>query len=144
MPKKTVKINAKMTSGWDVELKARHHSLKIDQPKPTSADVAPNPLEFFFFSLGACFCTVGKIIAAERNIDLKAIDVKVEGDINTDFLQGKSFEGRAGFTAIRVSAMIDADISDSEKLDFAKDIERRCPIVDNILNDSMIELIIIS
>ena len=48
-------------------------------------DEGPNPLEIFLSSLPACICTIGRIIAMQRKIDLRGIQVEVEGDINKDF-----------------------------------------------------------
>jgi uncharacterized OsmC-like protein len=132
MPKKTVDITASAGESYEIDLKTRHFSLKIDQPKPSGKDSAPTPLEYFLFALGGCMCTIGKTIAEQRKIALKAIEAKISGDIDTDFLLGKTKEGRAGFTEIKMELLIDAPISQQEKEALAKEIEARCPLSDNI------------
>lgn len=142
MSKKTVAITSSIKDSFEINLKARDFSLKIDQPKPMGSDSAPTPLEYFFFSLGACVCTIGRIIANQRKIDLKSIDVRVEGELETDVLMGKNTEERAGFTDIRVYTTIDAPISKEEKEALLKEIEIRCPISDNIEKTSSVKLFI--
>ena len=141
MPHKTVTIQTKIADSYEVQAQARQFNLIVDQPAPTGKDAAPTPLEYFFISLGACFCSIGKIIAEQRKIDLKSINVKIEGDINTDFILGLKTGGRAGFTDIRVHAEIDAPMSDEEKHEFINEIERRCPIADNIINESVVRVV---
>jgi uncharacterized OsmC-like protein len=80
------------------------------------------------------------MIADHRKIDLKGISVKVEGDIDTDFLIGKTNEGRAGFTEIRLIFDIDAPISRAEKEELLKEVEYRCPISDNIQEKTKIKI----
>jgi uncharacterized OsmC-like protein len=76
------------------------------------------------------------IIAKQERIDLKAFSVEVEADIDTDFLMGKTTEGRAGFTEIRVNAHIDADMTEDEKKAFLEKVDARCPISDILANKS--------
>jgi len=133
MPKKTVSVTTSITDkNYEVSLKTRDFTLKIDQPKPSGNDSAPTPLEYFLFALGACTCTVGKTIAEQKKITLKSIDVRIDGEINTDFLLGKTTEGRAGFHEINVYTKIDAPLTDQEKAELLHEIDKRCPLSDNI------------
>jgi uncharacterized OsmC-like protein len=102
-------------------------------------DEGPNPLEIFLSSLPACICAIGRIIANQRRIVLRGIEVDVEGDIDKDFLMGKTTEGRAGFTEIRSLVHIDADITKTEKEAFLKEIALRCPIADNMIFTSVVK-----
>ncbi|MDY0027264.1 MAG: OsmC family protein, partial [Lentimicrobium sp.] len=77
-------------------------------------------------------------IATQRRIPLRGMEVEVEGDIDKDFLMGKTTEGRAGFTEIRSFIHIDADMTLAEKEAFLKDIAVRCPIADNIKFTSVV------
>ena len=141
MPKKLVSAKATIGSSYEIDLTTRQFSFKVDQPKPSGNDIAPTPLEYFFAALGACACTIGKIVSDQKKIDLNSINVDVEGDVETDFLLGKTKEGRAGFTSIRVNIEIDANASDQEKRELVDEIKRRCPVSDNIENISNVEWI---
>ncbi len=137
--KKTVKLNAILGEGYRVDLKAGNHTMIIDQPVAGGGkDEGPSPLAVFLFALGGCLATIAKIKAKQERIDLRGFDVDVEGDIDTAYLMGKTTEGRAGFTEIRVSIKIDADMTDEEKQAFFAAVDKRCPISDNMVNDTKI------
>lgn len=136
---KTVKLNAKLGEGYRVDLQAGNHSMIIDQPERGGGkDEGPSPLAVFLFALGGCLATVAAIKARQDRIDLRGFEVDIEGDIDIAYLMGKTKEGRAGFTEIRVSVDIDADMTAEEKQIFFKDVDARCPISDNMFNDTNI------
>lgn len=116
----------------------------IDQPKGMGGtDEGPNPLEVFLASLGGCICAIGRIIANQRRIELRGIGATVEGDIDKNFLLGKTTEGRSGFTEIRSFVDIDADMSKAEKEEFLKEIASRCPIADNMAQTTVLKPIVV-
>ncbi|SRR6056297_1042720 len=132
MAQSTMSVRANVAEGFETDIQCSHN-FKIDQPKPMGGtDTGPNPLEVFLSSLAGCITAIGRIIANQRKLDIRGIDVKVEGDIDKDFLLGKTTEGRAGFTEIRTFVSIDSDLSDQEKEELIQEIESRCPIADNI------------
>jgi len=137
-----VKVSAEMGMGFSTRINCSH-PFTIDQPKAAGgAGEGPNPLEIFLSSLPACICAIGRIIANQRRIELRGINVEVEGDIDKDFLLGKTKEGRAGFTEIRSFVDIDADMTMVEKEAFLKEVAVRCPIADNILHVSTLKPVV--
>ncbi len=135
--KKTVKTNASWQGAMRVDVTAREHTVIIDQPQGMGGkNAGANPLEIFLFSLGGCLGTVASIVANQERIKLNKFDLAVEGDLDTDYLMGKTKEGRAGFTEIRISVDIDADMTDEEKQEFFEKVDSRCPISDNMLNNT--------
>ncbi len=96
-------------------------------------------MEYYLSGLAGCVCAIGRIIAMQRKIDLKGIEVSLEGDIDKDFLLGKTTEGRAGFTELRLFVNIDAPLSKEEKEAFLHDVESRCPVADNVSNNTVIK-----
>lgn len=135
----TIKVNAKMGSSFRTEIGCSHPFV-IDQPKAGGGnDEGPNPLEVFLSALPACICAIGRIIAMQRKIELRGIEVEVEGDIDKGFLLGQTKEGRAGFTEIRSFVKIDADMTDDEKNAYLHEIEERCPIADNMAKTSVLK-----
>ncbi|MCB8964010.1 MAG: OsmC family protein [Bacteroidales bacterium] len=140
----TITVNAVMTDGFRTQINCSKPFI-IDQPKAMGGnDEGPNPLEVFLSTLPACICAIGRIIANQRRIKLNGIEVKVEGDIDKDFLMGKTTEGRSGFTEIRTFVKINADITEEEKIALLHDIEQRCPIADNMANTSKISAKVVS
>lgn len=138
----SIKVSAKVESGFKTEIDCSHPFI-IDQPKMAGGtDLGPNPLEIFLSSLPACICAIGRIVATQQRITLRSITATTEGDIDKDFLMGKTTEGRAGFTEIRTTVEVDADLSAEEIENFIVEVEKRCPIADNIANSSTIKVVI--
>lgn len=67
---------------------------------------------------------------------------EIEADFDTDRLMGKATENRAGFSEVRLKVDIDADLSQEQKQTFLEEIERRCPIADNLINGTMIKAVV--
>jgi len=138
----TLKVGAEMREGFRTEIDCSHNFI-IDQPKPAGGDEGPNPMEIFLSSLPACICAIGRIIANQKRLPVRGISVKLEGDIDKDFLLGKTEEGRAGFTEIRTFVEIDADMTHEEKEAYLHDIEKRCPIADNMVFSSTVKAVVV-
>jgi uncharacterized OsmC-like protein len=139
----TIKTSAVMGEKFSTKVNCSHPFV-IDQPKMMGGDdEGPNPLEIFLASLPACICALGRIIANQRRIELRGMEVEVEGDIDKDFLLGKTTTGRAGFTEIRSFVHIDADMGKAEKEAFLKEIATRCPIADNMIYTSVVKPVVV-
>jgi uncharacterized OsmC-like protein len=112
-----------------------------DQPKASGGDgEGPAPPYFMLFALASCMCTIARIKAHQEKIELRSMDVEVSGGFDTDVLLGKNTEDRAGFPELVLKIRMDADLSDEEKMAFLKEVERRCPISDNIDNATSISI----
>jgi uncharacterized OsmC-like protein len=135
----TVKVQGSWKGGYRSDVKGPDHLLIIDQPEAGGGkNEGPNPLEVLLFALGGCLGTIAAIIAKQERIQLRGFETEIEGDVDKAFLMGKTEEGRAGFTEIRVSVKIDADMTDEEKQAFFKRVDARCPISDNMIHETNI------
>jgi uncharacterized OsmC-like protein len=138
----TLKVKGSMGQGFRTEIEASHKFV-IDQPKTMGGqDEGCNPMEIFLSSLPACICAIGRIVANQKRIKLDGITAEVEGDIDKDFLLGVTEEGRAGFIEIRAFVDVQADLTKEEKEAFIREVERRCPIADNICQNSIIKTMV--
>jgi len=143
MPAKLISVDAVITEGYKVETKSRQHISIVDQPPAGGGtDAGPTPLEYLFVSLAGCIATIGQIVAKQRQLPVRKIEVHVEGELDTDVLMGKRNDVRAGFTSIRVLTKIDADMTHEEKVAFLHDVDARCPISDNIFSLTPIEFVV--
>lgn len=132
---KTVGVEARLDEKFRIEVKAANHVMIVDQTKAGGGmDAGPSPLEYLFASLAGCIGTVARIVATQKRIPLRGMDMKVEGAFDLETLLGKGQENRAGFAGIKVMLHIDADLSRKEKEDFLEEVERRCPVSDNLAN----------
>jgi len=132
---KTVKVTAEGPDGWVVKTHSGKHISIVDQPEALGGtDSGPTPLDYVFVALGGCLVTVAKIVAGQQKIDLRGVDVEVSGDLNLDVLRGQEKNERAGFTSITATVKIDADLTKEEKEAFMEEVDKRCPVSDNLMN----------
>ena len=138
---KTVKVAATGPDGWVVKTTAGKHEALIDQPEAMGGtDSAPTPLDYTFIALASCLVTIAKIVAGQKKINLRGVEVEVTGDLNLEVLRGQNKEDRAGFKSIKAVVKVDADLSDEEKKAFIHEVDRRCPVSDNLLNPTPIQV----
>jgi len=143
MPAKKIQVEIKQGVGFKTECKVGKHTVIIDQPAPAGGtDAGPTPLDVQLMSLGGCVAAIGRIIANQRKLTVRGIEVSVEGDIDTDGLLGKPTEKRVGFSAITARVKIDADMSAAEKTQFLHDIDARCPISENLQNATRVDMVL--
>lgn len=140
---KKVTVEAKQVNGFKIETRSGNHVSIVDQPKAGGGnDAGPSPLEYLFVSLAGCIATIGHIIAKQRRLPVRGIEVKVEGELDLDSLMGKTNEVRSGFGNIRVITKIDADMTQAEKEQYLREIDERCPISDNIHKMTPMEFVV--
>lgn len=142
---KIVTLSATGEDGWVVNAKVGRHSVIIDQPESFGgSDQGPSPLDFVFVALASCLITIGKMVAMQRRIDLRGMQVEISGEVNLDVLRGKDTSERSGYKSIQADIRIDADLSDEEKKEFIAEIDRRCPVSDNLINPTPIQFNLVS
>ncbi len=130
---KAVEIKAVLGPGMKIESRVRDHLVVTDQPRAGGGtDAGPTPLEYLFCALAGCIGTVGRIVAHQRKIALRGMEITVSGSLDTDVLLGRPTQARAGFGGITVRARIDADLTDEQKRAFLKEVDERCPVSDNL------------
>jgi putative redox protein len=143
MPAKKVLVEVKQGAGFKTECRAGKHKVVIDQPiSAGGTDEGSTPLDMQLMALGGCVCAIGRIIANQRKLTVRGIEVSVEGDIDTDGLLGKPLDKRVGFSAITARVKIDSDMSAAEKAQFLHDIDVRCPISENLQNTTPIRVVL--
>ena len=130
---KTIRIGAQANDKYKVAVQAGERTFYVDQAVAVGGEGAgANPMEYLFASLAGCIATTARIIATQQNLDLKGMDIKIEGALDLNFLYGKSRDGRSGVTGINVSVELDSAMSEPERLSFFEELRSRCPISDTI------------
>jgi len=141
MAQKTVVVESKLGDKFLIESDIRGHKVVIDQPANAGGtDTGPTPLELMLASLAGCIGTIGRIVAMQKRIALRGMDIKVEGSLDTDGLLGKPIDGRVGFEGFTITVDIDADMTDEEKKAFIHEVDARCPVSENLLNATPISI----
>lgn len=121
--------------------KARNFELVIDEPPALGGkDEGANPVEFLLASFAGCLNVVGFLVAKERGIDLRSLKIKVEGELNPEKFLGTNFSERAGYQHIKVILDPETNAGAEEVKAWAEEVEKRCPIRDNLGNTTPIFL----
>ena len=128
-------IQSKSTSPARTEIETRGFKLIVDEPEELGGtNHAPNPVEYILAGYAGCINVVAHITAKELNIDLKDLQISIDGDLNPARLFGQSFIERAGYQNINVQLTTKSKIDDHIKLKWLQAIENRCPVNDNLRN----------
>ena len=139
MPETTFTASTKLIKGLQVESTARQFTLRMDEPESLGGtDTGINPVEAMLTALGSCITIVAAAFAKSQGIDLQNFRVELEGDLDpSGFLQGA--EGvRRGFSEVRVTPHIKTSSSPEEIEKFMEFIKSRCPVTDNLANDTKV------
>ncbi len=135
MPEMTVHVEASMGDGWVLECRTGNLTVYMDQNREHGGEEkGPEPMPYTLLGLAGCIGAIGRIIARQQRIPLHGMEITIEADLNSDYLMGRTTEGRAGFSEIRIDVDIDADISREEKEAFLAEIDRRCPVSEVLEN----------
>jgi putative redox protein len=142
MAAKKVQVEVKQGTGFKTECRAGNHTVVIDQPVAAGGtDAGPTPLDYQLIALGGCMAAIGRIIANQRRLPIRGISVTVAGELDTDRLLGKTVQSRGGFSEIKATVDIDADLSREEKERLLREIEERCPVSDNLKNATPVSVV---
>ena len=109
----TWKARVDWKGGFRSEAKIREfESSKSDEPAALGGtDTAPNPVEQVLAALGNCLAVGYAANASAAGIELKDLNIELEGDLNLHTFLGLAPEGNAGYENIKVKVNIDSDAS---------------------------------
>ena len=123
-------------------VKSQNFSVKINNQIVNAESEHPSPIEYLLSGIAGSINATGQIVAKELNMDLKSIQIEIKGSINTAKASGLNTKDRSGFETIDlvVKPVTTADLT---TLKFWMDeIKERCPIYDNLLNTTPINLVV--
>ena len=137
----TFKISGTCETPTKTVVKARNFTMIIDEP-PTlgGKDEGANPVEYLLAALAGCLNVVGHLVAKEMNMDLKRMEIEIEGKLNPEKFSGKETIDRAGFKEIKVLIKIETDADEETLKKWLEAVERRCPVSDNISNPTPVKI----
>lgn len=133
-------VQSKSTSPARTEIETRGFKLIVDEPQELGGtNHAPNPVEYILAGYAGCINVVAHLTAKEFNIDLKDLQILIDGDLNPARLFGESFKERAGYQHINVQLKTESKIDEKIKARWLEAIENRCPVNDNLRNATPIQ-----
>jgi uncharacterized OsmC-like protein len=138
---KTVSAKAIWKGGMQFSAQSGQHTITVDQPAQMGGnDEGANPLAVQLFALGSCLGMVAAIIARQEQLDLKGFSAELEGDYDMDFVMGQPTDNPGGFLEIRVTAAIDAAMTDEEKQAFLEKVHSRCPVTNSLIKPTSLKI----
>lgn len=95
-----------------------------------------NPVEYFLGAIGACINSTATMVARDMDLDIEHLEITVSGGVNYDRYAGRDFDERAGLQRIDVDVSIDADASEAVVQEWLDGVKDRCPVTDNVENET--------
>ena len=134
MYEKTYKVSGKKVVDLGVEITARGHKVKIDEPiEGGGEDTGMNPVEMLLGSIAACQTISTSIYAESMGIKIDEMSIEVEGDMDSAGFMGYA-KFRPGYTNIRSHIKIKSDADPAMVQQLIDLVEIRCPVEDSVKN----------
>lgn len=135
------KIKAHSENPTKTVVKARGFNLIIDEPASLGGtDEGANPVEYILAAFSGCINVMGHVVAKEMGFELRGMEITLSGELNPERFMGKSFNERAGYKSIEVVVKPDSDASPETLNQWLNAIEDRCPVSDNLSNETPISI----
>lgn len=139
------KVNGKSVGFATYSGKARNFELIVDEPETLGGDdAAPNPVEYLLAGYAGCLNVVINRVAKELEIDIRQLEINVDGDLNPEKFLGISSADRAGFKHINVEIKLETNASPEKEQVLIGQVKERCPINDNLQNVTPVNYRILS
>ena len=129
------KTKTKLSKGLTAQCEARGFSFTLDGLTTLGGnDRGMNPAEALLSSLGACKCIIVKVFAEKHGINLKSVQIDMEGQIDPDGFLAGTTKGRSGFSHITTRYYIDAKNTVEEVRKYVDFVEHNCPVMNTIIH----------
>ncbi len=131
--------DASATTGVASEISARQFSITVDEPAALGgADAAANPVEYYLAALLSCQVVTYRFWAQRLGIQVDAIKLHAEGDLDVRGFFGLDDAVRPGFTQVRVVAEISGP-EDADRYEALQEfVEAHCPVLDLTVNPTQV------
>jgi len=145
MPDHTFKIQAESESHARTRVTARKFTIIVDEPPELGGtDAGPNPVEYVLAALAGCINVTAYIVAKELKISLKGLSIEMQGDLNPAKLLNRPTEDRAGYKSIQAIVQAKTDADEETLAKWRSEIEKRCPVSDNLGNNTPIDVKVVA
>lgn len=100
--------------------------------KEKAANLGANPVEYLLAALSGCLTTSLIAHSAAREITIKNVESRYEGELDLRGFLGMSEEVPVGYKNIRIYFKIDADLSEEQKNELLKMAQKYSPVFNSI------------
>lgn len=133
-------VNGKRVGATKYQGLARSFELVVDEPEMLGGeDSAANPVEYLLAGYAGCLNVVFGIVAKELKVEIKSLDINIDGDINPEKFLGISDNERTGFKSINVNIELRTNADKATEALLIEKVKSRCPVNDNLTNPTPIQ-----
>lgn len=133
-----IKVEAEKVSSNEWKVKAGKYEILIGK----GGILSPSPLQYLLASLAGCLQITAGMVAEEMKINLEDLKVEIEAVFNPAGFYGKDKE-RVGFKEIKAILKIKSDQSEEKLKELLAQVEKRCPVSDNLVNPTPVEITVV-
>jgi len=134
-------VRAQAEDHAQTTVSTRGHEFVVDEPTAQGgSDDGPTPVEYLLGAWAGCLNVTAHLVADDHDIEIESLDIDLAGGIDPAKLHGERDDVRAGFQHIEVELDVEADASDAELDAWLADVEARCPVADNLVNETPADL----
>lgn len=122
-------INAKLTTGMQVEMSNGRHTWHADEPVDAGgADSGPTPYELLLSGLAACTCVTIAMYCKHKGLDLKGVEASFRyRNVHADDCEECDDDATGFIHQVTSDVKITGDFDDTQKARIAE-IATRCPV----------------
>ena len=133
-------VNGKRVGATKYQGFARSFELVVDEPEMLGGeDSGANPVEYLLAGYAGCLNVVFGIVAKELKVEIKSLDINIDGDINPEKFLGISDNERTGFKSINVNIELRTNADKATEALLIEKVKSRCPVNDNLANPTPIQ-----
>ncbi|SFR37983.1 Uncharacterized OsmC-related protein [Halogeometricum rufum] len=133
----TFDVSASAESPTRTRVSTRDFEFVVDEPATLGgSDEGPNPVEYLLGALAGCMNVVAHQVAREMDLDVRDLEIEIDGDLDPAKFMGESDESRAGYQEVRVDISADVDATDETIQTWLSAVEERCPVSDNLSHET--------
>ena len=119
--------------------RARDHELVMDDPEEMGGDDAgAMPIEYLLAAWTGCLNATVRAVAPDFGRDVEGVEVEVAGEFDPRKHLGRAEEPRAGYQGVEATVEVEfvGDVDDEALAEFTAAVEERCPVSDNLANET--------
>lgn len=138
-----VEVEAERESPTRSTVEVRDFELVVYEPEDMGgANEGPNPLEYLLAGQAGCLNVTATQVAADMGIALESLEIEIEGDFDVAAFQTEKPDERTAVQNIEVTLEAETDVDNETLQEWAERVEERCPVSDNIKNETGVGLTI--
>lgn len=128
-------------AGQEDETRTEPFVLEGDEPPVLlGSNKAPNAVEAVLHALASCIAVGFVYNAAARDIEVRSLDLDVEGELDLRGFLGLSDQVRPGYQNIRFTYEIDCDAPADVVEELCEHVQRTSPVLDMLRNPVAVDV----